>query len=71
MKTIELYVFTLLENVDQFVELVLRDAEFILIETSSDVFVGVCIDVRIDSDRYSGLYAMSVCHLVDDIDFLK
>ena len=49
VKADEIDVLALAEDVDEFVELVLRDAELVLIKTCGHVLMSVRIDVRIDS----------------------
>ena len=50
MQTEEVDVFAFLDNLYQLFELVLRDSELVLIQSCSDVFMCVRVDIRIDSD---------------------
>ena len=60
-----------LNYLDQFLELMLGDAEFVFIQTGRDVFVCVSVDVRIDPDGDAGLDTVTVGHFVDYIYLLK
>ena len=50
MKTEEIYVFALLQEFDELVELVIGDSELVFIKSGSDIFMSMGIDVWIDSD---------------------
>jgi hypothetical protein len=71
MQTDEVDVLALLEDVDELVELMLRDAELVLVETCGHILVGMCVNVRVDADGDISLESVDMCHLVNDIYLLK